>query len=267
MLTPDNLRPLLSEKTALVTCTHTSNVLGSIHNIRAIADEVHTVKGARLCVDGVALAPHRAVDVKALGCDFYSFSWYKVHPSPITLPLSEPLLMRSVLQVYGPHIAILYASTHAQETMGSLGHYFHTGNDLSTKLNLAASSYELVAALPNIVSYFSSNPQKTWSAIEAYEEKLSSILLSYLREQPGVTIYGEKSADKRLRVPVVSFSIDGKSSKEVVEAIESRSNFGCRWGHFYSKRMVDDLLGLEGQDGVVRVSMVHYNTGKQYSYL
>lgn len=146
--------------------------------------------------------------------------------------------------------------------MGSLGHYFHTGNDLSTKLNLAASSYELVAALPNIVSYFSPNPQTTWSAIEAHEEKLSSILLSYLREQPGVTIYGEKSADKKLRVPVVSFSIDGKSSKEVVEEIESRSNFGCRWGHFYSKRMVDDLLELEGQDGVVRVSMVHYNTGE-----
>lgn len=81
LLTPENLRPLLSEKTALVTCTHTSNVLGSIHNIRALADEVHTVKGARLCVDGVALAPHRAIDVKALGCDFYAFSWYKVcHP-------------------------------------------------------------------------------------------------------------------------------------------------------------------------------------------
>ncbi len=146
--------------------------------------------------------------------------------------------------------------------MGSLGHYFHTGKDLSTKLNLAASSYELVAALPNIVSYFSPNPQETWSAIEAHEEKLSSILLSYLRDKPSVTVYGEKSADKKLRVPVISFSIEGKSSREVVEAIESRSNFGCRWGHFYSKRMVDDLLGLEGQDGVVRVSMVHYNTGE-----
>lgn len=146
--------------------------------------------------------------------------------------------------------------------MGSLGHYFHTGKDLSTKLNLAASSYELVAALPNIVSYFGPNPQKTWSAIEDHETWLSSILLTYLCQKDGVTIYGEKSADKKLRVPVISFSIDGKSSKEVVEAIERRSNFGCRWGHFYSKRMVDDLLGLEGQDGVVRVSMVHYNTGE-----
>ena len=79
ILTVDNLRPLLSEKTALVTCTHASNVLGTIHDIKAIADEVHKVPGAKLCVDGVAYAPHRNIDVKAIGVDFYAFSWYKVN--------------------------------------------------------------------------------------------------------------------------------------------------------------------------------------------
>ena len=62
----------------LVTCTHASNVLGTIHDVRNIAEMVHTVPRAKLCVDGVALAPHREVDVKALGVDFYAFSWYKV---------------------------------------------------------------------------------------------------------------------------------------------------------------------------------------------
>ena len=76
-----------------------------------------------------------------------------------------------------------------------------------------------------------------------------------------MTIHGEKYANKELRVPVVSFTVNGRSSKDIVDGIESRSNFGCRWGHFYSKRMVDDLLGLGGCGGVVRVSMVHYNTG------
>lgn len=80
-----------------------------------------------------------------------------------------------------------------------------------------------------------------------------------------MTIYGVREADKALRVPVVSFTVEGRSSRDVVEGIEARSNFGCRWGHFYSKRLVDDLLGLEGKDGVVRVSMVHYNTGEWYS--
>ncbi|KAL2051990.1 hypothetical protein ABVK25_007682 [Lepraria finkii] len=239
ILTPSNLRPLLSEKTALVTCTHTSNVLGTIHDIRAIAEEVHKIPGARLCVDGVALAPHRGVDVMALGVDFYSFSWYKV---------------------YGPHIAILYASREAQKTLGSLGHYFHTGQDLSTKLGLASASYELVAAIPKIVDYFGPDKQKTWEEIAEHEERVQAILLDYLRKREDVMIHGVAEADKRLRVPVVSFTVKGRSSKDVVEAIEGRSNFGCRWGHFYSKRLVDDLLGLEGCDGVVRISMVHYNT-------
>ena len=50
-----------------------------------------------------------------------------------------------------------------------------------------------------------------------------------------------------------------------MEEVEKCSEFGIRWGHFYSKRMVDNLLGLR-EDGIVRVSMVHYNTGK-YHYL
>jgi aspartate aminotransferase-like enzyme len=62
----------------LVTCTHASNILGTIHDIKAIADAVHKVPGALLCVDAVAYAPHRQIDVEALGVDFYSFSWYKV---------------------------------------------------------------------------------------------------------------------------------------------------------------------------------------------
>ncbi|KAI4266253.1 MAG: hypothetical protein L6R38_008856, partial [Xanthoria sp. 2 TBL-2021] len=241
-LTPENLRPLLSEKTKLVTCTHTSNILGSIHDIRRIADEVHTVQGAMLCVDGVAYAPHREVDVKSLGVDFYSFSWYKV---------------------YGPHIAVLYASSSAQASVESLGHYFHNpANTLAIKLGLAAASYELVGTIPTLLSYFgpdASARKKTWAAIAAHEEKLQSTLLDFLNGREDVTVYSERSKDKALRVPVISFSIKGRSSKEVVEKVDGMSNFGIRWGHFYSKRLVDEVLGL-GEEGVVRVSIVHYNT-------
>jgi selenocysteine lyase/cysteine desulfurase len=76
-LTPENLKPLLSEKVKFVACTHVSNILGTIHDVKAIADTVHEA-GALFCVDGVSYAPHRSVDVKAFGVDFYSFSWYKV---------------------------------------------------------------------------------------------------------------------------------------------------------------------------------------------
>ncbi|KAL8727209.1 MAG: hypothetical protein Q9181_005794, partial [Wetmoreana brouardii] len=231
-LTAENLRPLLSPKTKLVTCTHTSNILGAINDIKAIAEEVHmTVPGAMLCVDGVAFAPHREVDVKDLGVDFYSFSWYKV---------------------YGPHIAVLYGSQAAQQNLASLGHYFHTPADtLATKLGLAAASYELVGAIPSILAYFGPDRRKIWAAIAAHEERLQSILLEYLNKREDVTVYSERSADARLRLPVISFSVRGRGSREVVEKVDGSSDFGIRWGHFYSKRMVDDLLGLKGE-GVIR---------------
>ena len=63
-----------------------------------------------------------------------------------------------------------------------------------------------------------------------------------------------------LRLPVVSFGVRGRSSTSVVDAIEACSSYGIRSGHFYSKRLVNNTLGLEGDDGVVRVSMVHYNS-------
>lgn len=86
-LTPENLLGLLSTKTRLVTLTHASNILGTIHDVKAITDTVHTHSpDALVCVDGVAYAPHRKIDVKELGVDFYAFSWYKVgYPSSVNL--------------------------------------------------------------------------------------------------------------------------------------------------------------------------------------
>jgi selenocysteine lyase/cysteine desulfurase len=72
---PESLAPLLGPKTRLVAMTHCSNIFGSINDVRAIADLVHD-HGALICVDGVAFAPHRAIDVKALDADFYGFSVY-----------------------------------------------------------------------------------------------------------------------------------------------------------------------------------------------
>jgi selenocysteine lyase/cysteine desulfurase len=83
-LHPEDLKELLSGRTRLVTCTHASNILGTIHDIKGIAKMVHTIPGALLCIDAVAYAPHRQIDVKDLGVDFYAFSWYKAR-SP-TLP-------------------------------------------------------------------------------------------------------------------------------------------------------------------------------------
>ncbi|KAH8664947.1 pyridoxal phosphate-dependent transferase [Ilyonectria robusta] len=237
-LDPDALQNLMTSKTRLVACTHASNILGSIQDIRAIANVVHEVPGALLCVDGVAYAPHRAIDVEEIGADFYAFSWYKV---------------------YGPHISILYGSRAAQAQLESLGHYFNPSGSLMDKLELAAASYELTQSIIPLVAYFGEDVKQTWAAIAEHEEKLQKRLIDYLVSRPDITIYGETSTKSSARVPTVSFKIRGRSSQSVVEAVEAISDVGIRWGHFFSKRLVEKILGLD-DDGVVRVSLVHYNT-------
>ncbi|KAI0864252.1 PLP-dependent transferase [Xylaria cubensis] len=245
-LLPSNLTPLLTSRTRLVTCTHVSNVLGSIHPIADIAAAVRAGPSpdALVVVDGVSYAPHRALDVRALDVDVYAFSWYKV---------------------YGPHIAMLYASPRAQGQMRSLGHFFKKGDTLEEKVGLAGASYELLHAIPAVTNYLipppssSSSSSPFWVEAAAHEEVLQTRLLQYLTGRPDVTIYGDVTGSSEARVATVSFRVAGWPSRDVVAAIETNADIGFRWGGFYSERLVRDLLGLD-EDGVVRVSLVHYNT-------
>jgi selenocysteine lyase/cysteine desulfurase len=237
---PEELQKLLTPKTKLFACTHTSNILGTINNIKALASTVHTIPGALFCVDAVAYAPHRAIDVTEWGVDFYSFSWYKV---------------------YGPHIACLYASRSAQKCLRTLGHFFHPTDTLENLLGLAAANYELTASIPEVVDYLADMP---WESIAGHEEMLQGVLIDWLLEKgEKVQIWGEPVKDKAKRVPVVSWTVKGRSSRQVVEAVEAKSEFGFRWGAFYSNRLVEEVLGLDPVDGVIRVSLVHYNTEEE----
>ncbi|KAI1749396.1 aminotransferase class-V [Xylaria castorea] len=243
LLLPSNLTPLLTSRTRLVTCTHVSNVLGSIHPIAEIAAAVRAgpAPDALVVVDGVSYAPHRPLDVEALGVDVYAFSWYKV---------------------YGPHIAMLYASPRAQGQMTSLGHFFKKGDTLEEKIGLAGASYELLHSIPAVTSYLSSSSSSSqfWAIAGAHEKVLQTTLLAYLTSRPDVTIYGDATSSPATRVSTVSFRVAGWASRDVVAAVETKNaNIGFRWGTFYSERLVRDLLGLD-EDGVVRVSLVHYNT-------
>ena len=74
----DDLGRVMSSRTKLVAFTHASNILGTIHPVAEITRFVHD-RGARVCVDGVAYAPHRAVDVRAWDVDYYVLSLYKVY--------------------------------------------------------------------------------------------------------------------------------------------------------------------------------------------
>ncbi|KAI1461657.1 PLP-dependent transferase [Annulohypoxylon moriforme] len=237
-LLPEDLKGLLSPKTRLVTCTHASNTLGTIHDVKAIAEIVHTIPNALLVVDGVSYAPHRPVDVKELGVDFYVLSWYKV---------------------FGPHVAMLYGSRRAQEQMHTLGHFFNPQVTLENKITLGSSCYELVQSIPAVIDYLGPPQDGSWGSLHSHETQLQTTLLEYLNSKSNVTIYGERSADEKLRLPTVSFKVAGVDSKELVETLERTTNFGFRWGAFYSNYLVHEYFKLDSS-GVVRVSMAHYNT-------
>jgi cysteine desulfurase family protein (TIGR01976 family) len=244
-----DLKALLTDRTRLVAVTHASNIYGTINDVRAIADTVHEA-GALICVDGVAYAPHRAVDVQALGADFYAFSVYKV---------------------YGPHFAALYGRHELLLAAGNINHSFFPSDKVPQKLEPGNASYELAYSCLGVIDYLEALAQahginsKGRAAVEAafgliaeHEEALSGRLLDYLNRRDDVTVIGDPSPDAARRLPTISFVIHGQSSEAVVCAIDP-TGIGIRFGDFYSRGLVQSL-DLPNPDGVIRVSAVHYNT-------
>jgi selenocysteine lyase/cysteine desulfurase len=155
-------------------------------------------------------------------------------------------------------MAVMYARKSVHERLASLGHFFKTRSTLDELLGLGGASYELAASIPQVCKYLSQIP---WKTIASYEEDLQQLLLGYLRSDPEqFQIYGEPSADAAKRVPVISFTVKGWTSKSLVETIEKTHPYGFRFGSFYSNRLVEEVLGLNPDDGIIRVSLVHYNT-------
>ena len=244
-----SLKSLLSERTRLVAVTHVSNILGTINPIREFAEVVHQA-GALICVDGVAFAPHRAIDVTEMDVDFYVFSTYKV---------------------YGPHYSVLYGKQALLDDLPGINHEFIRSTPY--KLQPGNVNYELAYGLNGIYDYFQTLadhhfPQeqltgraalkRAFELIAHHEERLCRHLLDYLNQRKGIRIIGDRDADKNNRVPTISFVVEGLDSYDIPRAIDSY-DIGIRFGDFYAVRLIADL-GLVSCDGVVRVSMVHYNT-------
>jgi cysteine desulfurase family protein (TIGR01976 family) len=245
-----DLEPLLTPRTRLVTVVHASNVLGQLHPIRAIADRVHQA-GSLLCVDGVGYAPHRLVDVQAMDVDFYAFSFYKV---------------------YGPHHAMLYGKRDLLLGLPNFNHEFIAPEQTPYKFQPGGANYELSYSILGIKDYlmtlsrhhgreYHSLRQELihgFELISHHEAELSERFLDFLNSHPRVRVIGPTSADAEVRVPIIAFTVDGLNSATIPPLVDPHK-IGIRYGDFYARRLIHDL-GLADQGGVVRVSMVHYNT-------
>lgn len=249
----EDLEPLLGPRTKLVCFTHCSNVVGTIHDVPTITKTVHDA-GALVCVDGVAYAPHRPIDVAAWDVDFYLCSLYKV---------------------YGPHLAALYGKRGHLLAARSQNHFFIGNDEVPYKLQPGNVNHELSAALPGILEYFDAIADAHGVSggtarerldglgplIAEHEASLAKPLLEFLDGHPKVRIVGERTADPAKRVPTIAFTVDGHHAEDIATALEA-DRVAARWGHFYAARAIE-VLGLEDAGGIVRVSAVHYNTADE----
>ncbi len=238
-LSIEALKQLLTPKTRIVACNHVSNVVGSIHPIREVARVVHNVPDCMLMVDGVACVPHRPVDVKAIDVDFYCLSWYKV---------------------FGPHLGTLYASRRAQDRyMTSINHFFHPSGSLDGKLALGMPSFEMQSMCGAIARYL---PDVVgWEAVVQQETVLTKIVLDHLLSKPALyRVFGRRTSDPEQRVSIITFEVRGHQSGDVVSRINARNHVRVVAGECLAPRPTRDVLKPESSDGLIRISIVHYNT-------
>ena len=172
-------------------------------------------------------------------------------------------------------------------------HFLPTDNNPTQKLQPGGPGYEIqystTAVLPYLLSLTPSNDlDATFDAIAEHEQTLLHRLLGYLTDakqvERGVRIVGDGNVSIT-RVPTICFVVSGdhwhKSirSLDIVKAFDKKggvrhvilcpcddtdqhsAQIGIRYGHFYAYSLIADLSPkLDINDGVVRISLVHYNT-------
>jgi cysteine desulfurase family protein (TIGR01976 family) len=248
----EGLDALLNERTRIVAAVHVSNLLGEVLDLAEVVRRSHAV-GARVVADGVAYAPHRAIDVAGWGVDWYVYSTYKV---------------------YGPHLAALFGRHDAFAELEGPNHFFVPRTEIPYKFELGGASHEACAgllALPDYLCFLAGGQAWSYAAVQAafahmedLERPLQERLITWLDDHPRTRIVGPAHAGPE-RVATVSFTHTQRSSREVSLAAEHRG-VGIRHGHMYAHRLCT-ALGIEPNDGVVRISCAHYNSPAEIEHL
>lgn len=231
---------LINDRTRLVAVTAASNAVGTRPDVRAIADTAHAV-GALLHVDGVHATPHGAVDVAALGADFYACSSYKW---------------------YGPHAAVTVADPGLLETLQP-DKLVPSSDDVPDRFELGTPGFAQLAGITAAVDWIASlgsgstrreQVVDAMASIEAHETEVFTRLYDGLHSHPGVTLLGSPTR----RTPTVGFTVDGRTPQQVAKALGDKGI--CVWaGNYYAVELMR-RVGLEDSGGAVRAGVVCYST-------
>lgn len=259
----EHLSSLLSPKTRLIALGYASNAVGTINPISKIASIAHAA-GAWVWVDAVHFAPHGAIDVQNIDCDFLVCSAYKF---------------------FGPHVGVLWGKLDLLE---KLSPYKVRPSDPNPpyKFETGTLNHEGLAGVAAAIDYLaqvgreygrdpalkSINPEsytgrrkdlkQAMRTIAAYERPLFSYMVTELQKISGIRIYGILNpAEFDERCPTLAFTRQGYSPKVIAEHLAEQGIFV--WHGNYYALAVTQRLGVENAGGMVRIGLAHYNTKEE----
>lgn len=252
MLELEALDEVIGARTRIVAVGLASNAVGTLNDVRRIADAAHAHR-ALVFVDAVHAAPHLPVDVEALGADVLACSPYKF---------------------FGPHLGMLWGRAELLERLVAY-RVRPAGEPLPGKWETGTQSHEALAGLMGTFDYLArlgrayggasaEDDRRTalraaMTAIRDHERRLIGPLVGGLASVSGCRVYGlAKAGDHDRRVPTVAFTLAGHSPRGVAAAL-GRRGINVWDGDYYAVELVA-RLGLAESGGMVRAGLVHYNT-------
>ena len=200
-----------------------SNALGTVNPVERLAAWAHD-RGALMVVDAAQAAPHRRIDVQALGCDFLAFSAHKLcGPSGVGALWGRRELLEAMEPFnLGGHM--IRKVQFEETTWGDLPHKFEAGTSpIAEAVGFgAAIDYISAAGL---------------DAIEQHEHELVSYALDRLGEVPGILLYGPPP---ERRAGIVSFNMDGVHPHDVAQVLDWEG-IAIRAGHHCCQPLMQRL--------------------------
>ncbi|HEX2104231.1 MAG TPA: cysteine desulfurase-like protein [Solirubrobacteraceae bacterium] len=216
---------VLGERTRWVAVTAASNAVGTVPDLPGIVAAAHAA-GARVYVDAVHAAPHRPLDVGALGVDALACSAYKW---------------------FGPHVGILWGRPDLLEELQP-DKLRPSPDEVPDRWELGTLPFEGLAGVRAAAEFMLSLDR---DALRAHEDALLAQMLDGLRQIDGVTVHGAA----RDRAPTVMFSVGGHASIDVARALAA-DEVAVWHGNYYAVELARHL-GLE-RHGSVRAGAVAY---------
>ncbi|MCP5041786.1 MAG: cysteine desulfurase [bacterium] len=236
-LEPGTYEQLLGERTKLVAISHVSNALGTINPVKEMIAAAHA-QGIPVLVDGAQAAPHMAVDVQDLDCDFYAISAHKVFgPSGVGI-LYGKLALLDAMPPYQGGGSMIHTVTFEKTTYAEVPARFEAGTpDIAGVIGFGTA-----------VDYLS---QIGMDAIEAWEKELLEYATQRLGEIPQVRLIGTAEH----KASVLSFLIEGAHPHDIGSILD-QDGVAVRAGHHCAQPVMERY----GIPATARASLAFYNT-------